>query len=117
MSKVSTPEMRIVWLAALIQLVNALDFMMVMPLGPDLSRELGISPTYIGYLGGGYTLAAALSSLLCAKFIDRFDRKSVALVALLGLSAATWACTRPGIWKVCLSLACWQEFAPARLRR
>ena len=93
MSKVSTPEMRIVWLAALIQLVNALDFMMVMPLGPDLSRELGISPTYIGYLGGGYTLAAALSSLLCAKFIDRFDRKSVALVALLGLSAATWACT------------------------
>ncbi len=53
-----------VWLAAFIQLVSALDFMMIMPLGPDLSRALDISPTYIGYLGGGYALAAALSSLL-----------------------------------------------------
>lgn len=56
-----------VWLAAFIQLVSALDFMMIMPLGPDLSRALDISPTYIGYLGGGYALAAALSSLLCAR--------------------------------------------------
>ncbi|ADP09704.1 multidrug transporter-like protein [Erwinia sp. Ejp617] len=93
MVKNTFPEIRIVWLAALIQLVNALDFMMIMPLGPDLSRSLNISPTYIGYLGGGYTLAAALSSLLCAKFIDRFDRKHVTLIALLGLSLGTWACT------------------------
>jgi predicted MFS family arabinose efflux permease len=93
MGKNTLSEMRIVWLTALIQLVNALDFMMIMPLGPDLSRALDISPTYIGYLGGGYTLAAAFSSLLCAKFIDRFDRKHVTLIALLGLSLATWACT------------------------
>lgn len=41
-----------VWLAAFIQLVSTLDFMMIMPLGPDLSRALDIRPTYIGYLGG-----------------------------------------------------------------
>lgn len=82
-----------VWLAAFIQLVSALDFMMIMPLGPDLSRALDISPTYIGYLGGGYALAAALSSLLCARYIDRFDRKHVALLSLLGVTLSTWACT------------------------
>ncbi|MFM1700497.1 MFS transporter [Aeromonas salmonicida] len=81
-----------VWLAALIQLVSALDFMMIMPLGPDLSRALNISPTYIGYLGGGYALAAALSSLLCARYLDRFDRKHVALISLLGITLSTWAC-------------------------
>ncbi|MFA7825622.1 MFS transporter [Aeromonas dhakensis] len=85
-------DMGCVWLAAFIQLVSALDFMMIMPLGPDLSRALGISPTYIGYLGGGYALAAALSSLLCARYIDRFDRKQVALLSLLGVTLSTWAC-------------------------
>ncbi|HDX8590809.1 TPA: MFS transporter [Aeromonas dhakensis] len=85
-------DMGCVWLAAFIQLVSALDFMMIMPLGPDLSRALDISPTYIGYLGGGYALAAALSSLLCARYIDRFDRKQVALLSLLGVTLSTWAC-------------------------
>ena len=88
----SVMDFNIVWLAALIQLVSALDFMMIMPLGPDLSRALNISPAYIGYLGGGYALAAALSSLLCARYLDRFDRKHVALISLLGITLSTWAC-------------------------
>lgn len=88
----SLVDFNAVWLAALIQLVSALDFMMIMPLGPDLSRALNISPTYIGYLGGGYALAAALSSLLCARYLDRFDRKHVALISLLGITLSTWAC-------------------------
>jgi len=88
----SPMDINAVWLAALIQLVSALDFMMIMPLGPDLSRALNISPTYIGYLGGGYALAAALSSLLCARYLDRFDRKHVALISLLGITLSTWAC-------------------------
>lgn len=88
----SLMDINAVWLAALIQLVSALDFMMIMPLGPDLSRALNISPTYIGYLGGGYALAAALSSLLCARYLDRFDRKHVALISLLGITLSTWTC-------------------------
>lgn len=90
--KSSLMDINAVWLAALIQLVSALDFMMIMPLGPDLSCALNISPTYIGYLGGGYALAAALSSLLCARYLDRFDRKHVALISLLGITLSTWAC-------------------------
>ena len=88
----SSTAVKAVLLAASIQLVNALDFMMIMPLGPDLARDLAISPAWIGYLGGSYTLAAALSSLFTAKYIDRFDRKNVVLVALTGLSLSTLLC-------------------------
>jgi len=82
-------ETRVVWLAALIQLVNIVDFMMVMPLGPDLALALGIQPSHIGYIGGSYTLAAALCGLLCVRFLDRFDRRKAVLVTLAGLSGAT----------------------------
>ncbi len=91
-NNLTTLARKSIFLAALIQLVNAVDFMIIMPLGPDLARELAISPTYIGYLGGSYTLAAALSSLMAAKFIDNFDRKHVTIVALLGLTLSTLFC-------------------------
>ena len=54
-----------VWLAAFIQLVSALDFMMIMPLGPDLSRALDISPTYIGYLGRICTCRRIIIFIMC----------------------------------------------------
>ncbi|OKB66504.1 MFS transporter [Serratia marcescens] len=86
-------EKKVIWLMALIQFINAVDFMIVMPLGADFARALQMSAANIGYLGGGYTLAAAVSSLLLAKYIDRFDRKRVVLVMLLGLSVATLMCS------------------------
>ncbi|WP_320170232.1 MFS transporter [Maridesulfovibrio sp.] len=82
-------ENKIVWIAALIQLINLIDFMMVMPLGPDISKDLPISNADIGFICGVYTLAVGFSGIACAKFLDRFARKSVAIVAVLGLSIAT----------------------------
>lgn len=82
-------ETRITWIAALIQFVNFVDFMMVIPLGPDISRDLPISNADIGIICGSYTLAVGFSGLICAKFLDRFDRKKVAVITMLGLSLAT----------------------------
>ena len=86
-------EQRIVWIAALIQLINIIDFMMVMPLGPDISQDLPITNADIGIICGCYTLAVGFSGLVCARFLDNFDRKNVAIVAVFGLSAATLAAT------------------------
>lgn len=55
-------EKKVIWLMALIQFINAVDFMIVMPLGADFASALHMSAANIGYLGGGYTLAAAVSS-------------------------------------------------------
>ncbi len=86
-------EKRIVWIAALVQFVNIVDFMMVMPLGPDLSKALPVTNSDIGIICGCYTLSVGVSGIICAKFLDKFDRKSVALFAVAGLAFANLGAT------------------------
>ncbi|MFO0659242.1 MAG: MFS transporter [Polyangiaceae bacterium] len=76
-------ERMILLLVAAVQFVNILDFMMVMPLGPDFAAALGISESSLGIIGGSYTAAAAVGGLVAARFLDRFDRR-VALAAMMG---------------------------------
>ncbi|MEY4579058.1 MAG: hypothetical protein RL701_3761, partial [Pseudomonadota bacterium] len=82
-------ETRLLLLISAVQFVNILDFMLVMPLGPDFSRDLGISLSHVGWVGGAYTGAAAIAGLLAARFLDRFDRRSALAVTLLGLVIGT----------------------------
>ena len=86
-------ENRIVWIAAMIQLLNIVDFMMVMPLGPDISRDLPVTNPDIGLICGCYTLAVGFSGLVCAKYLDKYDRKNVATVTVFGLTVATLCTT------------------------
>jgi predicted MFS family arabinose efflux permease len=82
-------ERTVVFLVAAVQFVNILDFMMVMPLGPDFARELAIPTAHIGYIGGAYTLAAAIAGIAGSFVLDRFDRRKALAVAMLGLVVAT----------------------------
>jgi hypothetical protein len=66
----------IVFLVGAIQFVNIVDFMMVMPLGPDYANALGISTAHLGLIAGSYTAAAAVAGIIAARFLDRFDRRS-----------------------------------------
>lgn len=85
-------ENRIILLLGTVQFLNILDFMMVMPLGPDFAHALGIPNSHLGWIGGSYTAAASVMGLLAAFFLDRFERKLVLQVALLGLTLSTLAC-------------------------
>lgn len=82
-------ERRVVWTVALVQLMNVLDFMIVMPLGDDFSKALDIPQSDTGYVAGAYTLAAFVSGVAGARFLDRFCRKKVLLVAMTGLALGT----------------------------
>lgn len=82
-------EGRILFLVSAVQFINILDFMMVMPLGPDFARDLGIAMSQIGLVGGSYTAAAAVSGVVASRFLDRFDRRSALAVSMLGLVIAT----------------------------
>jgi len=88
---IPTSERLIIFLVGAIQFVNIVDFMMVMPLGPDYAQALGISTAHLGQIAGSYTAAAALSGLVAALFLDRFDRRKALGVALLGLVTGTAA--------------------------
>ncbi|MCE9673389.1 MFS transporter [Myxococcus stipitatus] len=84
-------ERWVVFLIGAVQFVNILDFVMVMPLGPDFGKGLGIASSHIGTIGGAYTAAASVAGLLGGYFLDRFDRRKALAVSMLGLVAATAA--------------------------
>ncbi|MEW5848343.1 MAG: MFS transporter [Myxococcota bacterium] len=84
-------ERAVVFLVAAVQFTNILDFMMVMPLGPDFAVALGIPASKLGMIGGSYTLAAAVSGVVCSFFLDRFDRRKALAVTMLGLAVGTAA--------------------------
>lgn len=82
-------ERSIVGLVAVVQFVNILDFMMVMPLGPDFAEGLNLDPSHLGYIGGSYTAAAAVSGLIGSFFLDRWPRRVALPWALVGLAMGT----------------------------
>ena len=55
------PESLIILILFLVQFIDVLDFMVVMPLGPDFAKELGMDQANLGWLASSYTLAAAVS--------------------------------------------------------
>ena len=76
-----------------IQFTHVMDFMVIMPLGPQLMRIFDISPAQFGLLVSSYTFTGGLFGLLGAIFIDRFDRKRALLYAYLGFVLGTYACS------------------------
>ena len=78
----------IILILFLIQFIDVLDFMIVMPLGPDFAADLGIKESNLGWIASSYTIAAAFSGILSSTIIDRFERKKVLIITLLGLTAA-----------------------------
>lgn len=75
-----------------IQFSHVLDFMIMMPLGPILMRELGISTHEFGLLVASYSFSSALSGLFASVFVDRFERKRL-LLSMFGLfGLATLSC-------------------------
>ncbi len=75
-----------------IQFSHILDFMIMMPLGPVLIKAFGISTHEFGLLVASYSFSAALSGLLAATFIDRFERKRLVLTIFGLFGIATLAC-------------------------
>jgi predicted MFS family arabinose efflux permease len=75
-----------------IQFSHVLDFMIMMPLGPILMSEFGIGTHEFGLLVASYSFSAAISGLLGATFIDRFERKRLLLVMFSLFGLATLAC-------------------------
>ena len=55
-------ERAIIAVVGAVQFVNILDFMMVMPLGPDFAKSLSIPESHLGYIGGAYTASASVAA-------------------------------------------------------
>ena len=79
-------------LLAAVQFAHIMDFMIMMPMGPQLMRELAIGPAEFASLVSGYTWSAGLVGLVATAFVDRFDRRPLLLVMFGGFVIGTLAC-------------------------
>lgn len=93
----------ILLILAVVQFTNIVDFMVVMPLGPQLMRTLGIGPAQFGLIVSSYTLSAGVAGLLASALIDRFDRKSSFLCLYFGFLVGTCFCGLAGNYRVLLA--------------
>ncbi|GLU30292.1 MFS transporter [Trinickia caryophylli] len=88
-------ERRIIWLLALVQFTVIMDFMVMMPLGPQIMSAFRVSPSAFAAAVSAYSWCSGLSGLLAATYIDRFDRRKllIAVYALFALSNVVCALT------------------------
>jgi predicted MFS family arabinose efflux permease len=77
---------------ATIQFTHVVDFMIMMPLGPQFMRLFAVGPRQFGFLVSAYAFAAAASGFVAAFWIDRFDRKRALLALYAGFIGATALC-------------------------
>ncbi|HEX2205166.1 MAG TPA: MFS transporter [Longimicrobium sp.] len=77
---------------AAVQFAHVMDFVIIMPLGPQLMADFRISPREFGLIVSAYTFSAAATGLLAAFFLDRFDRKTALLALLTGFGIGTLLC-------------------------
>lgn len=87
-----TKERKLLLTLATIQFNHIVDFMIMMPLGPQLMRILAISPREFSLLVSSYTFSAGTVGFLGAFFLDRFERKKALQVIFTGFLLGTLAC-------------------------
>lgn len=75
-----------------IQFTHILDFMIMMPLGPEFIRELNINTHEFGLLLSSYTFAAAIAGIFATYFVDRFERRVLLLSLYACFIIATLVC-------------------------
>jgi predicted MFS family arabinose efflux permease len=84
-------ERAILFLVGAVQFVNILDFMMIAPLGPRLAPAIGMPESHLADAVAAYTLAAGVAGVVGSFFLDRFDRRKVLAVCMVGLVLGTAA--------------------------
>jgi len=75
-----------------LQFISIVDFMIVMPLGPQLLDDLAIDARHFSWVVSAYTLTAGLAGFLAAPWLDRVPRRPLYLLLSIGLLAGTVAC-------------------------
>lgn len=84
---------------AALQFSHIVDFMIMMPLGPQLMRIFNINAHEFSLLVSSYLFSGTISGILSALFVDKFDRKKVLLIFYVGFAVGTLGCAlAPNYW-------------------
>ena len=86
------PEFLLLLTLAAVQFTIAVDFVIMMPLGPQLISIFQVTTPAFNGAVSAYATAAGISGLIGALFLDRFDRKSALLFIYAGFAIGTFFC-------------------------
>lgn len=95
-------EKALLFTLAIIQFSHITDFMILMPLGPQLMRTFNILPSGFALLVSAYTFSAGIFGFIGAFFIDKYDRKKLLIVMSTGFALGTLACSFSDSYSVLL---------------
>ena len=92
-------ERLLIALLTAINFTQMCDFVVMMPLGPQIMRAFAITPAAFATAVSAYSWCSGISGLLAATYIDRFDRRRLLLTvyALFALSNLACALRHPAI--------------------
>ncbi len=85
-------ERLLIALLTAINFTQMCDFVVMMPLGPQLTKTFAIEPSQFAVAVSAYTFSSAVAAVLGAFLIDRFERKRALLAVYVGFILATIAC-------------------------
>src|SRR5262245_54618832 len=77
---------------ATIQFTVIVDFLIVMPLGPQYLRVFNITPSQFGLIVSAYAFSAGISGIAAGFFLDRLDRRPALLTLYMGFAVGTLFC-------------------------
>ena len=92
----------LLYILALVQFTNIMDFMIMMPLGETLMSLFDINPKQFSLLVSSYTFSAGFSGFMASFVLDRFDRKWALVVIYVGFSLGTIACALSPTYEILL---------------
>jgi len=84
-------ERHLIALFTVLQFAHMVDFVLMMPLGPAIMADRGLSTAAFATLVSSYTFASGATGLLAAFVLDRVARRSAMLVAVTGFLLGTVA--------------------------
>jgi predicted MFS family arabinose efflux permease len=82
-------ERTLLLVLAAIQFTNIVDFMIMMPMGDILKKELAIGPQQYGLLVSSYGIAAFITAFAGVFYLDNLDRRKALLTAYFGFMVGT----------------------------
>ncbi len=88
----TSKEKLLVVILACVNFTHIMDFMIMMPLGPQFMSLFNITPGQFGFAVSTYSLMAGISGFISAFYVDRFDRKKILMFAYAGFIVGTFAC-------------------------
>jgi predicted MFS family arabinose efflux permease len=89
----SVPSERLLlFTLAAINFTHIVDYVIIMPLGPEFMRDFHITPGQFGFLVASYSFSAGALGFAAGFVMDRFDRKTALLTLYAGFGVGTLSC-------------------------